>query len=309
MAQGAGPFQLYKPGPPLSEFVDFFWIYEGYAPPHRGERLLPTGTSELVFSVDANGRAASGVSGARSEALMLDTSTPFSIIAVHFRPGGSFPFFGVPRYRTMQPRCVLGPFVGARRRQLQRSAVGREDRGQTLQLTRGGAARKSTGTFRSSRGGAVCPRRFRSVEWHATSGRCHSGNRPLATTIRRAVRFRGRPVTQGVLPDPPFQRSAPTDRTIYRRRLGRRRRLLWLLRSGALQPRLSRVCRTNPLRLSPRSHVAHARGRQRRVIICVDQPAPGSSATSQGNSKFSGLRAPTVIASTSRTLSVSRRRA
>ena len=96
MAQGAGPFHLSKPGPPLSEFVDFFWIYEGYAPPHHGERLLPTGTSELVFSVDANGRAASGVSGARSEALMLDTSTPFSVIAVHFRAGGSFPFFGVP---------------------------------------------------------------------------------------------------------------------------------------------------------------------------------------------------------------------
>src|SRR5690349_6375536 len=96
MAQGAGPFHVCKPSPPLSEFVDFFWIYEAYAPPHRGERLLPTGTSELVFSLDANGRAASGVSGARSEALTLDTSTPFSVIAVHFRPGGSFPFFGVP---------------------------------------------------------------------------------------------------------------------------------------------------------------------------------------------------------------------
>jgi AraC-like DNA-binding protein len=96
MAQGAGPFHHHTPGPPLSEFVDFFWIHEDYAPPHRGERLLPTGTSELIFSADASGRAASGVSGARSEALMLDTSTPFSVIAVHFRPGGSFPFFGVP---------------------------------------------------------------------------------------------------------------------------------------------------------------------------------------------------------------------
>jgi AraC-like DNA-binding protein len=96
MAQGPGPFHLYKPGPPLSEFVNFFWVYERYVPPHRDERLLPTGTSELVFSVDANGRVASGVSGARSEALTLDTSTPFSVIAVHFRPGGSFPFFGVP---------------------------------------------------------------------------------------------------------------------------------------------------------------------------------------------------------------------
>src|SRR5262245_2960692 len=97
MAQDAEPFHLYKPAPPLSEFVDFFWIYEGYAPSHRGERVLPTGTSELVFALDANGGAASGVSGARSEALALDTSTPFSAIAVHFRPGGSFPFFGVPQ--------------------------------------------------------------------------------------------------------------------------------------------------------------------------------------------------------------------
>ena len=96
MAQDAGPFHLYKPAPPLSRFVDFFWIYEGYAPPHRRERLLPTGTTELVFSVDASGRAVSGVSGPRSESFMLDTSTPFSAIAIHFMPGGGFPFFGVP---------------------------------------------------------------------------------------------------------------------------------------------------------------------------------------------------------------------
>jgi AraC-like DNA-binding protein len=96
MAQPAGPFHVYKPGPPLSEFIDFFWTYEKYAPTHRVERLLPTGTSELVFAVDANGGASSGVSGARSESLQLDTSTPFSVIAVHFKPGGSVPFVDVP---------------------------------------------------------------------------------------------------------------------------------------------------------------------------------------------------------------------
>jgi len=96
MPQSSGPFHLYRPGPPLSEFVDSFWICEGYAPPHSRERLLPTGTTELVFTVDANGRVASGVAGARSECLELDTSTPFSVIAVHFTPGGGFPFFGAP---------------------------------------------------------------------------------------------------------------------------------------------------------------------------------------------------------------------
>jgi AraC-like DNA-binding protein len=96
MAQSSGPFHLYRPGPPLSEFVDSFWIYEGYAPRHGRERLLPTGTMDLVFRVDANGRVATSVAGARSESLLLDTSTPFSVIAVHFRPGGGFPFFGAP---------------------------------------------------------------------------------------------------------------------------------------------------------------------------------------------------------------------
>ena len=96
MAPSVGPFRCCKPGRPLSEFVDFFWSYHRYAPPHARERLLPTAAGELVFSLDANGRARCGVSGARSQSVVLDTSTPFSVIAVHFKPGGAFRFFGVP---------------------------------------------------------------------------------------------------------------------------------------------------------------------------------------------------------------------
>ena len=96
MAPDAGRFHRFAPGPPLSAFVDFLWISEGYAPPHARERLLPTGTMELVFTMDGEGRVAAGVAGARSEPLLLDTSCPRSIIAAHFRPGGGHPFFGVP---------------------------------------------------------------------------------------------------------------------------------------------------------------------------------------------------------------------
>ena len=94
MAQSSGPFRSCRPAPPLAGFVDSFWIYEGYAPPHDRERLLPTGTTDLVFSLDCNGQVASGVAGPRSECLVLDTATPFSAIGVHFKPGGGFPFFG-----------------------------------------------------------------------------------------------------------------------------------------------------------------------------------------------------------------------
>lgn len=96
MAQHSGSFHGRTPGPPLSEVVDSLWICEGYVQPHACERVLPTGAMDLVFALDADGRARSGISGARSEFLVLDTSRPFSVIGVHFRPGGGFPFFGVP---------------------------------------------------------------------------------------------------------------------------------------------------------------------------------------------------------------------
>jgi AraC-like DNA-binding protein len=80
----------------LSEFVDFLWTYEGYLPSHAQERLLPTGTMELVFTMDAGGAGAGVIAGPHSEFMALDTPRPFSVIAVHFKPGGGFPFFGVP---------------------------------------------------------------------------------------------------------------------------------------------------------------------------------------------------------------------
>src|SRR5258705_6263585 len=89
-------FHIQKPRPALSAFIDFFWIYEGYIAPHAREWLMPTATTELVFTLNADGRADAAVAGARSEGLVLDTSRSFSVIAVHFRSGGGFPFFSVP---------------------------------------------------------------------------------------------------------------------------------------------------------------------------------------------------------------------
>ena len=82
--------------PELAPFVSCFWSYEGYAAPHARERLLPTGNMGLFFTLDAEGGVAAGVSGASSEAVMLDTSRPFSIIGVEFKAGGGFPFLADP---------------------------------------------------------------------------------------------------------------------------------------------------------------------------------------------------------------------
>ena len=44
-------FRSYRLGPPLSDFVESFWLCDGYASPHLRERILPTGTFRLVFNV------------------------------------------------------------------------------------------------------------------------------------------------------------------------------------------------------------------------------------------------------------------
>ena len=87
---------FHRPPAPLSAFVDFFWIYEGYAARHDREQVMPGATLDVVFTHDVDGRAASAIAGARSESFLLDTSRPFSAIGIHFRPGGGFPFFNVP---------------------------------------------------------------------------------------------------------------------------------------------------------------------------------------------------------------------
>lgn len=101
-------FNFYKPKPPLSKFVDNFWLYEGHEAGHKTERILPTGTLELVINLrqnelrmyDAerleNCSRFSGalVSGAHGRGFAPAEET--FIIGVHFKPGGAFPFLGLP---------------------------------------------------------------------------------------------------------------------------------------------------------------------------------------------------------------------
>jgi methylphosphotriester-DNA--protein-cysteine methyltransferase len=83
------------PPPSLAPFVDRFWIYEGYTAPHARERVLPTGTVQIVFAL-RGGRPFSGIAGPRETSLELDTSQPFSAIGIHFKPGGASAFLRIP---------------------------------------------------------------------------------------------------------------------------------------------------------------------------------------------------------------------
>ena len=100
----------YIPRPPLSNFVDLLWFYEGYSQPHDKERLLPNGCMALVVNLKddvariydrrdtsrfQSTRGALLV-GVQSEFFVIDTAQQQCVIGAHFKPGGAFPFFNLP---------------------------------------------------------------------------------------------------------------------------------------------------------------------------------------------------------------------
>ncbi len=103
-------FNFYKPKPPLSKFVDNFWIVEGPAAERKIECILPTGTLELAINLRENKLgfydverpencshfSGAIVSGAHGHSFAPDTTEELLIIGVHFKPGGAFPFLGLP---------------------------------------------------------------------------------------------------------------------------------------------------------------------------------------------------------------------
>ncbi|MEA2559921.1 MAG: hypothetical protein QOH06_1425 [Acidobacteriota bacterium] len=102
-------YRSYTPAPPLGDFVDRFWLCSD-APPHQRERILPSGTIELVVNLredeiriydpshpDRCTRMSGAIlSGAYSRFFVIDPLQHASILGVHFKPGGAFPFLGAP---------------------------------------------------------------------------------------------------------------------------------------------------------------------------------------------------------------------
>jgi AraC-like DNA-binding protein len=101
---------LHSPGPPLSQFVELFWYYQGITHPHNKERLMPQGTVELVINLHENQcrvydrvhqdefQTFPGalVCGPHSNFFIIDTASQAEVLGVHFRPGGMFPFLKLP---------------------------------------------------------------------------------------------------------------------------------------------------------------------------------------------------------------------
>ncbi|HZN83670.1 MAG TPA: helix-turn-helix transcriptional regulator [Mycobacterium sp.] len=101
-------YRTYRPAPPLADFVAYMWTMRDLAV-HAHERIVPSGTLELVINLNEDAlriydpgsgvwREYSGavVSGAYRQYFVIDTRDHASIVGVHFKPGGAWPFLGVP---------------------------------------------------------------------------------------------------------------------------------------------------------------------------------------------------------------------
>lgn len=115
------------PKPPLNEFVELFWLYDGFSPrAHKKERLMPNGSLELVINLkDDEARIydrhnlekcdrlpGTLLCGPQSSFFVIDTAEQDSVMGIHFKPGGAFPFFSLPVDELRDQHVSLGDLWG-----------------------------------------------------------------------------------------------------------------------------------------------------------------------------------------------------
>jgi hypothetical protein len=103
-------YSVHAPPLPLAGLVDHFWSLSD-VPSHSRERVIPSGTLELVvnlhedeFRVERPMRTGEEstrlrgaiVSGAYSGSFVVETRAHASIVGVHFKPGAATTLLGVP---------------------------------------------------------------------------------------------------------------------------------------------------------------------------------------------------------------------
>ena len=95
---------------PLSAYVNYLWVAEGYVQPHAREFVLPTASLTLVIDLDVEKADAILICGARSQPLVLGTAKPLRLMAAVFKPGCGFPFAKCPAGELQNLQVPLSAF-------------------------------------------------------------------------------------------------------------------------------------------------------------------------------------------------------
>ena len=119
-------FRAYRPNSPLSDFIEHFWLYDGYSCAYAHERIFPTGAFDLVFNLrddelriyeddeplSCSRYSGALVSGPYDGFFVTDRARGASAMGVHFRPGGAFPFLGLSAYEFANRHIDLAAIWG-----------------------------------------------------------------------------------------------------------------------------------------------------------------------------------------------------
>lgn len=118
-------YHFYTPRKPVADFVERFWLCSDI-PSSRRVQILPSGTSELVINLyedeirvfnslqsDNCARYSGTVfSGPYGRCLSIDPMQHATIIGVHFKPGGAFPFLNAPAHELVDIHLDLDTLWG-----------------------------------------------------------------------------------------------------------------------------------------------------------------------------------------------------
>jgi len=97
----------FKPHQSISRYVECYWYAYSDKPPFRErESLIPDGTIELMFNFGDSYAQIRGdtkelikgshIIGIRKQSLTISQTSKQHFFSIRFRPGGHYPFFGLP---------------------------------------------------------------------------------------------------------------------------------------------------------------------------------------------------------------------
>jgi AraC-like DNA-binding protein len=167
-----------RPSAAISMFVDYLWLLSD-APPHAKERILPTGTMELVINLHHDEIRIYGdagvcqpfsgtvISGAYNRPFEIDTAAHARMMGVHFRPGGASPFIRVAPGELANAHFDVATLWGSHASQLRERlcrAVTHQDRFDVLDGTLVARAAESAGPSSRSALTRALPRLMHSRE-------------------------------------------------------------------------------------------------------------------------------------------------
>ena len=134
-------FQLVPPSPILSSYVKHYWILEADQVSGDGERIIPSGTIQLLFYNGDSIRYKQDQ--IQSKALLCGQSTSYTdifatskirIISVVFRAYGARAFFRMPMTEVVNKSIVAGDMEDKALRDLEQRITGTEDNRECIRL-------------------------------------------------------------------------------------------------------------------------------------------------------------------------------